>query len=152
VPAGARLLDLGCGIGADGLRLLERGYRVEFADFDNPSLAFLRWRLEHRGLSAPVHVLGEPLAGGFDLAYAFDVLEHVEDPWALLGELEARAGLVLINVLEPAAGDVSLHHELPVRAILRHARRRGLVHHARLHGRSHLLAYRGEAARSASGS
>src|SRR5512143_1865233 len=35
VPPGARLLDYGCGIGADGLLLLEAGYRVEFADFDN---------------------------------------------------------------------------------------------------------------------
>lgn len=32
VPAGARLLDYGCGIGSDGLALLEAGYRVEFAD------------------------------------------------------------------------------------------------------------------------
>jgi GT2 family glycosyltransferase len=152
VSPGARLLDFGCGIGADGLRLLERGYRVEFADFDNPSLAFLRWRLARRGHPAPVHVLGEPLGGPFELAYAFDVLEHVPDPWAFLAQLEDRAGLVLVNVLEPTAGDVSLHHELPVAAILRHARRRGLVHHERLHGRSHLIAYRGSAAPSSSGS
>jgi GT2 family glycosyltransferase/SAM-dependent methyltransferase len=146
VPAGARLLDYGCGIGADGLRLLERGYRVEFADFANPSLAYLRWRLERRGLTAPVHALDGPAppGGGFDLAYAFDVLEHVEDPWSFLAELERRAGLVLVNVLEPVAGDISLHHELPVRAILAHARRRGLVRYERLHGRSHLLAYRGD--------
>jgi len=32
----ARLLDYGCGIGSDGLVLAERGYRVEFADFENP--------------------------------------------------------------------------------------------------------------------
>ena len=37
VAPGARLLDYGCGIGSDGLALLEAGYRVEFADFDNPS-------------------------------------------------------------------------------------------------------------------
>jgi hypothetical protein len=35
---GARLLDYGCGIGSDGLLLLEAGYQVEFADFDNPSV------------------------------------------------------------------------------------------------------------------
>src|SRR5947209_497340 len=57
VPPGSRLLDYGCGIGSDGLMLLEAGYRVEFADFDNPSTAYLRWRLEQRGLEAAVHDL-----------------------------------------------------------------------------------------------
>ena len=54
VEPGARLLDYGCGIGSDGLALLEAGYRVEFADFDNPSIAYLRWRLARRGLEAPI--------------------------------------------------------------------------------------------------
>jgi GT2 family glycosyltransferase len=145
VPAGARLLDYGCGIGADGLRLIERGYLVEFADFDNPSMEYLRWRLARRGVQAAVHPLDGPesLGGGFDLAYAFDVLEHVADPWAFLAELESRAGLVLINVLAPVEDDISLHHELPVKAILAHARSRGLVYYERFHGRSHLVAYRG---------
>jgi GT2 family glycosyltransferase/2-polyprenyl-3-methyl-5-hydroxy-6-metoxy-1,4-benzoquinol methylase len=162
VPSGARLLDYGCGIGADGLRLLERGYDVTFTDFENPSLAFLRWRLARRGLSAPVLALGTdgsesgaadsesgttgPERGtAFDLAYAFDVLEHVADPWAFLAELEARAALVLVNVLEPVPGDISIHHALPVSEILAHARERGMVHSERLHGRSHLIAYRGRA-------
>ena len=46
---GARVLDYGCGIGSDGLVLLEAGYRLEFAEFDNPSAAYLRWRLRRRG-------------------------------------------------------------------------------------------------------
>ena len=49
VPPGARLLDLGCGIGADGLRLLEDGYELTFADYANPSTDYLRWRLSRRG-------------------------------------------------------------------------------------------------------
>ena len=77
VPPGSRLLDYGCGIGSDGLLLLEAGYRVEFADFDNPSTEFLRWRLERRGLDAPVHDLDKEVPDGFDAAYAFDVIEHV---------------------------------------------------------------------------
>jgi GT2 family glycosyltransferase len=52
VPAPARLLDYGCGIGFDGLQLAEAGYEVAFADFDNPSTRFLRWRLERRGIEA----------------------------------------------------------------------------------------------------
>jgi GT2 family glycosyltransferase/2-polyprenyl-3-methyl-5-hydroxy-6-metoxy-1,4-benzoquinol methylase len=146
VAPGARLLDYGCGIGSDGLRLLERGYRVEFADYANPSTRFLRWRLVERGLSAPVHDLDATVPGGFDLAYAFDVLEHVDDPFALLAELEARAAVVLVNLLAPVADDTPLHRPLPIGAIVRHATRRGLLRHRLLHGRSHVIAYRGDLA------
>jgi len=141
-PAPARLLDYGCGIGSDGLMLLESGYRVEFADFDNPSAEYLRWRLARRGLDAPVHDLDGEVPGGFDAAYAFDVIEHVPDPFAFLGELERRAALVAVNLLEPGADEQELHHDLPVRALLRRAVRRGLVHYRVVQDRSHLVLYR----------
>ena len=147
VSPGARVLDYGCGIGSDGLLLLEMGYRVEFADFDNPSTRYLRWRLERRGLEAAVHDLdsGAPPAG-FDLAFAFDVIEHAPDPLDLLAAMEASAGIVLVNLLEPSAGETALHHELPIRALLLRARERGLVRYRRHHGRSHLVAYGGRPA------
>ncbi len=139
---GSRVLDYGCGIGSDGLLLLEAGYRVEFADFDNPSVAYLRWRLRRRGLEAPIHDLDGEVPGGFDAAFAFDVIEHVPDPFAFLGEMERRAGLVEVNLLEPESDDQELHHELPIPELLRHAARRGLVRYRIVHGRSHLLLYR----------
>ncbi len=96
VPPGSRLLDYGCGIGSDGLMLLKAGYKVEFADFDNPSTAFLRWRLQQQGFDAAVHDLDKEVPGGFDASYAFDVIEHVRDPWTFLerdGEaVRARPG------------------------------------------------------------
>jgi SAM-dependent methyltransferase len=141
VPRGARLLDYGCGIGSDGLALLEAGYRVEFADFDNPSVEYLRWRLAHRGLDAPVHDLAKGVPAGFDAAYAFDVIEHVPDAFAFLGEMEQRARLVVVNFLEPVPGDQDLHHELPIPELLAHAARHRLRHHALLHERSHLVLY-----------
>jgi GT2 family glycosyltransferase/SAM-dependent methyltransferase len=144
IAPGARVLDYGCGIGADGLRLLEQGYRVEFADYANPSVEFLRWRLDHRGLQAPIHDLDVDVPGGFDAVYAFDVIEHAEDPFAFLHELERRAAVVLINVLEPLAGDTMLHRSLPVDRILEHATARGLLSRRRYLGRSHLLAYAGD--------
>jgi ubiquinone/menaquinone biosynthesis C-methylase UbiE len=141
VPPGARLLDYGCGIGSDGLLLLEAGYRIEFADFDNPSVEYLRWRLAERGLDAPIHDLKRGVPDGFDAAYAFDVIEHVPDPFAFLGEMEQRAQLVVVNFLEPEPGDQDLHHELPIRELLDHAAARRLRHYALLHGRSHLVLY-----------
>src|SRR4051794_1253658 len=142
VPPGGSLLDYGCGIGSDGLQLLEAGYRVSFADFDNPSTRYLRWRLAHRGLDAQVHDLDGDVPAGFDLAYAFDVIEHVDDPHAFLAQLEKRGGVVMANLLETDPGDTHLHRELPIADLLAHARERGLLYHRVHHGRSHLIAYR----------
>ena len=142
VAPGARVLDYGCGIGSDGLLLLEAGYRVEFADFDNPSTRYLRWRLRRRGLDAPIHDLDAgPPPGGYDAAYAFDVIEHVDDPFDFLARLEEQAALVLVNFLEPEPGETALHRALPVRALVAHAARRDLRSYRVHHGRSHLVLY-----------
>lgn len=148
VPAGAHLLDFGCGIGADGLRLLAQGYRVTFADFDNPSTRFLRWRLERHGFEAEVLDLERtPLPeDAFDLAYSFDVLEHLEDPEGAMERLHRAARLVLVNLLDPEPGETDLHHELPVGRMLRAAAAREPFAYELHHGRSHVvLAGRGRA-------
>jgi SAM-dependent methyltransferase len=142
IEPGARVLDYGCGIGSDGLMLLEAGYRVEFADFDNPSAEYLRWRLAERGLEAPIHDLDSHVPGGYDAAYSFDVIEHVPDPESFLGELESRADLVAVNLLEPTPGDIDLHHDLPVRRLARRiAGERRILSYRIYHSRSHLLIY-----------
>ena len=142
LPPPARVLDWGCGIGSDGLALIGAGYDVAFADFDNPSTRYLRWRLERRELAAPVYDLDkDDIPGAFDLAYAFDVIEHVDDPLALLAELEERARLVLVNLLAPGSGYEPLHRELPLRGLIRHAAERGLRRYRVFGGRSHLVLY-----------
>jgi SAM-dependent methyltransferase len=141
VPPGSRILDYGCGIGSDGLMLLDAGYEVEFADFDNPSTAYLRWRLERRSAHAPVHDLDREVPGGFDAAYAFDVIEHVPDAFGFLRELEERAALVEVNFLEFDPNEQELHYELPIRDLLRHAAHRRLDFYRLLYGTSHLVVY-----------
>ena len=143
VPPGARVLDYGCGIGSDGLLLLEAGYDVGFADFANPSTEYLRWRLDRRGLEAPVYDLdASPPPSGWDAAYAFDVIEHVDDPFAFLVRLETLAELVAVNFLEPGASEPEVHQrELTVRALLDHAAHRHLKRYRRYHRRSHLVLY-----------
>jgi hypothetical protein len=144
VPPGARILDYGCGIGSDGLMLLESGYRVEFADFDNPSTRYLRWRLERRGLDAPIHRVDGDVPAGFDAAFSFDVIEHVQDPFAFLDEIESRAALVAVNLLEPVPGEPAFHHDLPVRRLLGRIAARRLVSYRLMYGRSNLALYRPE--------
>jgi SAM-dependent methyltransferase len=142
VPAGARILDYGCGIGSDGLLLLEAGYDVGFADFANPSTEYLRRRLEWRGLEAPIYDLdAAPPPPGWDAAYSFDVIEHVDDPFGFLGTLEGLAKLVVVNFLEPLPDEPDVHHELPIPALLDHAVARRLRRYRLYHRRSHLIAY-----------
>jgi len=142
VPTGSRLLDYGCGIGTDGLRLLDEGYGVEFADFQNPSTDYLRWRLEQRGYTAKIHDVTRDVPGDHDLVYCFDVIEHVPEPFEFLSRLEALGDIVLVNFLEPDPDDTHLHHALPVRKLIAHATRKGLLHYSRFERRSHLVAYR----------
>ena len=142
-PPGSKLLDYGCGIGTDGLRLGELGYRVDFADFDNPSTRYLRWRLGRRHIDARVYDIDtETIDPGYHLAYAFDVIEHVDDPFALLNRLEAAADLVAVNFLEPDPHDTHLHHQLPLKALMDHAEAAGLLRYRLYHHRSHLVIYR----------
>jgi GT2 family glycosyltransferase/2-polyprenyl-3-methyl-5-hydroxy-6-metoxy-1,4-benzoquinol methylase len=142
VPPGSRLLDYGCGIGSDGLHLLQRGYDVEFADFDNPSARYLRWRLQRRGIAADVHDVERDVPSGFDAVYCFDVIEHVDDPLAFLAQLEQHAAVVIVNFLAPSRDDTHLHRPLDIPGLLDYVEQRGLVHHRVYHGRSHLVAYR----------
>lgn len=142
VAPGASLLDYGCGIGSDGLPLLEEGYRVSFADFDNPSTRYLRWRLDRRGLTAPVHDVDRgDLPTDFDAVYCFDVIEHIDDPFGFLATLEQHGRVVAVNFLEPEPNDTHLHHPLPIDALLDHVGTKRLLHYRRYHGRSHLVIY-----------
>ena len=143
VTPGARVLDYGCGIGSDGLALLEAGYEVGFADFANPSVEYLRWRLTRRGLEAPIYDLdASPPPAGWDAAYSFDVIEHVEDPFTFLENLERISRLVVVNFLEPSPDEPEIHqHELPIAQLLDHAAGRRLRRYRRYHDRSHLVLY-----------
>jgi GT2 family glycosyltransferase len=141
LPPGATVLDYGCGIGSDGLALLDEGFRVSFADFANPSMRFLRWRLGRRGLTAPIHDLDADMPGGFDAVFAFDVIEHVEDPFAFLDRLESLARVVAVNLLEPDPHETDLHRPLPIPALLDHVRSRRVLATETFYGRSHLVVY-----------
>ena len=138
---GSHVLDYGCGIGSDGLRLIEAGYRVTFADHDNPSTRYLRWRLERRGLTADVLDVEAGIGSGYDAAFAFDVLEHVEAPLDVLRTIEAAARTIVVNLLAPSPDDTHVHRPLDIDGVLRDVSRHRVRAYEVHHGRSHLVAY-----------
>ena len=81
----ARILDVGCGTGANLLMLSQYG-DAEGVDISNDALAFCR----ERGLDQVKLGAGEKLPyddGTFDLVTAFDVVEHMDDDLAGLREM-----------------------------------------------------------------
>jgi len=80
-----RILDVGCGTGANLLMLLEYG-DAEGVDISEDALAFCR----ERGLDKVRLGAGEQLPyddGTFDLVTALDVVEHMDDDLAGLREM-----------------------------------------------------------------
>ena len=80
-----RILDVGCGTGANLLMLSEYG-EAEGVDISEDALAFCR----ERGLDKVRLGAGEQLPyddGTFDLVTAFDVVEHMDDDLAGLREM-----------------------------------------------------------------
>lgn len=108
LPAGARVLDYGCGTGHLLAALKERGLAAEGAEFSAASAANAAARS-----GCTVHDLSEPgwtAAGPWQAVHLGDVIEHLPDPRATLagllphiapggllsaeGPLEANASLV----------------------------------------------------------
>jgi len=80
VPAGARILDVGCGTGVLAARVQAAGYRVSGVEPSEGMLKVLRQRTPSlhavRGSGAAV-----PFADGqFDLAYCVAVMHHIAEP------------------------------------------------------------------------
>ncbi len=94
------IVDFGCGVGNDGLSLIELGYQVTFCDFDNAAMHFLKWRLKKRGLLAkfiePNDLIQE---GHIDTLWAIDVLEHISKPQDQLRETLNITRAFIFNIV-----------------------------------------------------
>ncbi|MEM7680345.1 MAG: class I SAM-dependent methyltransferase [Planctomycetota bacterium] len=92
---GKRVLEVGCGIGADTVSFARAGADLTAVDLSEASLELTRKRLSVYGLSDRVRTvhanaerLGDTLdAEPFDLVYSFGVLHHTPDPGAALRQL-----------------------------------------------------------------
>ena len=83
--SGLRILDIGCGAGANALELSEYG-SVTASDRSLDALAFVRSRGVQRVVAAAAPNL--PFAAAsFDIVTAYDIVEHVEDDVGFVAEL-----------------------------------------------------------------
>ncbi|HEU4885891.1 MAG TPA: class I SAM-dependent methyltransferase [Longimicrobium sp.] len=81
LPAGGRILDVGCGNGEFMAAAGEAGYRVTGTDISVPAVELCR----SRGLDAVAgDFLTLPFEGGYDAVTMWDVIEHLTDPAAFV--------------------------------------------------------------------
>jgi S-adenosylmethionine-dependent methyltransferase len=90
--ASLRALDLGCGTGANGLRLARLGYQVTLMDFSGPMLEIAQRAAHEAGVMEKIETkqgYADRLAdffdeAAFDLILCHNILEFVEDPSAVV--------------------------------------------------------------------
>jgi SAM-dependent methyltransferase len=107
VPAGARVLDVGCATGYLAAELGRRGCTVDGVEVDPAAAEQARAHCREvvvGDLEAPAtHAAVEAMLGGAapDVVLCADVLEHLRDPWSVLAwlrTLPAAEGEVIISV------------------------------------------------------
>jgi SAM-dependent methyltransferase len=93
--AGARVLEVGCGRGATLLEFAKRGAIVTGVDYAESALGFcnsLKEKADYSGnLGLAEFILGDARSlpfpeDKFDIVYSVGLLEHFEDPGAILAE------------------------------------------------------------------
>ena len=116
-PAGAQILELGCGTGHN-LAMLSGFGHVEGLELDEEARALSEKRLGRKIMSSPLPELNEVPDRHYDLIGAFDVIEHIEDDHAALASIATKlkpGGRFVMTV--PAhqwmwsAHDVVNHHK-----------------------------------------
>ena len=96
---GKRVLEIGCGIGADTINFARHGAAVTAVDLSEKSLAVARQRAEVFGLSDRINFVrvdAEELdralhsAPSYDLVYSFGVIHHTPNPDRVLGQIRKQ--------------------------------------------------------------
>lgn len=94
----ATILDLGSSDGFISLPLAKDGHIIEGFDLDPRCVDIANRRAQEWGLRASYKVGGvEDVEGKYDVALAFEIIEHLADPDAFLDQLDEKARKVVIT-------------------------------------------------------
>lgn len=116
LPAGAKILEIGCGTGHN-LAMLGSFGTVDAIEIDDAARAMASERLGREVKASPLPELTGIPHGAYDMVALLDVLEHIEDdvaPLVSIARLLKPGGRILIAV--PAhpwlwsAHDIANHH------------------------------------------
>lgn len=103
---GRRLLDVGAGIGVFPASMLDRGWSVEAIELDTRTAEHLRETLRIPAHTDDLKTLTARGIGSFDAIIFNKVIEHVDDPAAILRDavpLMAEGGFIYVEVPDVAA-------------------------------------------------
>lgn len=110
-----RVLDVGCGSGGVGRAIRDRADVLVGIELNEAAAALAREIYDEVHVGRVEDVLGE-LRGPFDTVLAYDVLEHLADPAAVVRGLRAVAGEdALLHVSVPNARHWTLVRDLVAR-------------------------------------
>jgi SAM-dependent methyltransferase len=87
-PNGAAILEIGCGTGHN-LSMLAQFGRVDALELDEEARALAEHRLGRAVMSAPLPELAGVPVRHYDVAGAFDVIEHIDDDRAAIAAIAA---------------------------------------------------------------
>jgi 2-polyprenyl-3-methyl-5-hydroxy-6-metoxy-1,4-benzoquinol methylase len=111
-----RVLDVGCGSGGTAPGLRDAGAAwISGIEIDPPAAAAASAALDEVRVG-PVETELDAVTGPFDTVLLYDVLEHLVDPWELLGRLhDVTAPGARVHVSLPNARHWSLVRDLLLR-------------------------------------
>lgn len=117
------VLDYGCGIGADGLRLARHGFEPSFADFDSECTKYLKWRLARREVDWAVYDVEKDDIPRHSFLVALDVVEHIptDEQWVFVERLAELGQQVAFNVPHGDSRS-TLHYRVDVLDMVRRLR------------------------------
>jgi len=109
IPEGVkRVLDIGCAMGGYGKALKQARPEISLTGVElDPVMAESAVRYYDEVIKCPVEEADLP--GGFDLINCGDILEHLQDPWAMLNRINAllrHGGYLVLSI--PNAGHWSI--------------------------------------------
>lgn len=116
---GARVLDLGAGMGGFAVAAALHGADVTVSEYNFPYCQIIQLRADRYALQIPIiNAAGEQLpfaAAQFDLVVCWDVLEHVQNPTHVLREIHRVLkpnGKVLLTAINRRAW-IDPHYHIP---------------------------------------